>query len=62
MGADRRVVEAIFIAKALGGEPVDVGSLSVGAAVAADPGDTVILAGNPENIGAFFGEKRVNLE
>ena len=51
----------MFKINTFSGQLVDVGSLRVGAAIAADPGDAVVLAGDPENVRAFFGEKRVSL-
>ena len=50
--ADGRIVETMGVAEAFLCQPVDVGRLCVLAAVAAHPGDAVVLAGDPEDVRA----------
>ena len=55
--AHRGIVEAVGIAKAFLCELIDVRRLRVLRAVTADPGDAVVLAGDPENVGPVGGQR-----
>jgi len=55
---DGGVVKAMEIPKSLGRQLVDVGRLAVRSAVATDPEDAVVLAGQPENVGAALSVAR----
>ena len=46
------IVKAMCVAETLLSQLIDIGCFAVGSSVATDPGDTVVLAGQPEDIGA----------
>ena len=52
--AHRGVVKAVGVSEALLGELVDIWRFGVLRSVATDPGDAVVLAGDPEQIGAVL--------
>ena len=50
---DGSIVEAVLVKKSFGGKLINVRSPGIGATVRTHPGDTIVLAGNPENVGPF---------
>ena len=55
---DGSIIKAVAIAKSIGRELIDIRSPGVGAPVGTHPSDTIVLAGDPENVGPFCGEGR----
>ena len=57
-GTHGSIIEAVSVAKSIGGELIDIRSPGVRAPVGTHPGDAIVLAGDPENVGPFCGEGR----
>ena len=52
------IIEAETISKSISGKLIYIRSPGVGASIRTHPGNAVVLAGNPENVGPFCGEGR----
>jgi hypothetical protein len=52
-GTDRTIIETVQVTESFLRQLVNVGSFDILASVATYPFNTVILAGNPENVGLY---------
>ena len=52
-GTDRTIIETVQVTESFLRQLVNVGSFGILASVATYPFNTVILAGNPENVGLY---------
>ena len=53
-GTDGSVIEAVAVAKSIGGELIDIRGPGIRPPVGTHPGDAIVFAGDPENVGLLL--------